>query len=537
MRRDEENTNDTDMPRGGPGRHSRRQFLKGAGAVGTALLGSGALTGVDVLTAPAARAATSSGIQESDSAHFGRMFGNLPFFGQNMPGDALAAALRDIGMPGGLLDAQDDLLAGPVLLITDPSLSLHNPNNPTHTAGTHFVGQFFDHDLTFDVGSPLGVPANPTTSSNGRTPAFDLDSVYGGGPTVSPQLYDSTGIKFRIESGGLYEDLPRTSDNIAIIPDPRNDENLIIAGLHCAFLLFHNAAVDWVRGSNPGSDLREVFAQARQLTTWHYQWMMVHEFLPLFVGQAIVTDVLTNGRQFYLPVRHVPFIPVEFQSACYRMGHSMVRPSYRANFTGNGGTPFFAFIFDSSQSDTSDPNDLSGGHRAPRRFVGWHTFFDFGDGNVRPNKKIDSIISTPLFSLPLRAIPPHTPPTALPQRTLLRHITWSLPSGQAIAQVMGAPILSATDLQELQHYGLGLETSTPLWYYILKEAEIMAHGLTLGPVGGRIVAEVFIGLLQLDPNSYLQQDWTPTLPQANGQVTGTFRMVDFLTFAGVGEQR
>ena len=104
---------------------------------------------------------------------------------------------------------------------------------------------------------------------------------------------------------------------------------------------------------------------------------------------------------------------------------------------------------------------------------------------------------------------------------------------------MGVAALTTSQLHELSHYGLGLEKSTPLFYYVLKEAELIADGLTLGPVGGRVVAEVFIGLLQLDPTSYLsvQPSWTPTLPQADGHVTGSFRMVGFLTFAGVGEQR
>lgn len=517
-------------------RHSRRAFLAGAGAAvaGAALLSPEPLLG----TRPRPAEAAGTAIQERDPQHFGRMFGNLPFFGQAMPADVLQAALLDIGKPGGLMDAQDDLAAGPVNLITDPSLSINNPNNPTMTAGAHFMGQFLDHDITFDIGSPLGVPTDPTTSVNGRTPSFDLDSVYGGGPSVSPQLYDPAGLRFVVESGGLYEDLPRTSSSVAIIPEPRNDENLVVSGLHCAFLLFHNAAVNWVLTTHPAGSNDSVFARARQLTTWHYQWLIVHEFLPLFVGQPMVNDVIEHGMRFYRPAHRKPFIPVEFQSAAYRMGHSMVRPSYRANFTGDNGNPFFAFVFDPSQFDSSgDPDDLSGGRRAPRRFIGWHTFFDFGDGNVKPNKKIDTTISTPLFNLPLRAIPPQTPPTALAQRNLLRHLTWSLPAGQAVAHAMGAPVLRPSDLGELSQYGIGLESRTPLWYYILKEAEVMAQGETLGPVGGRIVAEVFLGLLRLDPSSYIHAPWSPTLPQINGQVTGNFRMIDFLTFAGVGMQR
>jgi hypothetical protein len=153
---------------------------------------------------------------------------------------------------------------------------------------------------------------------------------------------------------------------------------------------------------------------------------------------------------------------------------------------------------------------------------------------VRLNKKIDTKISTPLFNLPLQTIPDGRPPTALPQRNLLRHLTWRLPSGQAIALRMGAPVLSQADLAELQSIHPVFDRSTPLWYYILKEAEVMQEGLHLGPVGGRIVGEVFIGLLQADPNSYLnlQPDWMPMLPTKTGHAED-FRMVDFLTFAGV----
>src|SRR5207342_3825399 len=118
-----------------------------------------------------------------------------------------------------------------------------NPDNPTHTAGTTFMGQFMDHDMTFDVASPLGKPVSPRAMPNGRTPSFDLDSVYGAGPVGSPQLYDPADrAKLKVESGGLFEDLPRAADMSAFTGDPRNDEHVILAGLHCAFLLFHNHA-------------------------------------------------------------------------------------------------------------------------------------------------------------------------------------------------------------------------------------------------------------------------------------------------------
>src|SRR5882672_624745 len=503
----------------------RRQFLE-ALASGALLAGSGLLG----MRAAKAQHGGRRFFLHEDS--FGRMFPRLEPFAQ--PSAALSAALLDIGKPGGILDAKDNLAAGPVLLITDPALSVNNPNNLTHTAGTTFMGQFMDHDMTFDLTSVLGVPTDPEESPNARTPAFDLDSVYGGGPRLSPELYEpSSRIKFRIGNGGLFEDLPRASDNAAILVDPRNDEHIILAGLHAAFLLFHNKAVDHVSRRHPRMHAEEVFEEARRLTTWHYHWMIVHEFLPLFIGRELAEEILHRGRKFYRP--HVAFMPVEFQGAAYRFGHSMVRPSYRANLAGDNGKPFFAMVFDPAGQGQADPVDLRGGARAPRRFIGWQTFFDFGDGNVKPNKLIDARLSTPLFNLPLGAIASHQPPTSLPQRNLLRQVTWSLPSGQSIAREMRVEPLSASELNELSGYGLGLERSTPLWYYVLKEAGARAGGQTLGPVGGRIVGEVIIGLLEKDRASFLSRDpfWKPTLPTLNGSVTGDFRMIDFLAFAGV----
>jgi hypothetical protein len=536
---------------------TRRSFLARAGLVGAGGVAAGALGGLPTLLSSAAAAqvdgagsAATSGCPMGgggaqalpSSATFGRLFPGLPPFARDTP--ALRAALLAIGAPGGMLDAKDDLFGpngGPVKLITDPNQSLVNKNNPHDTAGMTFVGQFIDHDLTFDTTSKLGVEANPQTSPNGRTPRFDLDSVYGGGPIEQSELYDpGNPIKLRVESGGVFEDLPRRIDHTAVIADPRNDSNLIISGLHAAFLRFHNHAVDALTAA--GVEMIDVFLEARRLTTWHYQWLVVNQILPNFVGQPMVDAVLQTGGQAFRAQRQA-FIPVEFSGAAYRFGHSMVRPSYRANLAGDAGAPFFGLIFDPTfavadgQPLSSEPPDLRGGFRSARRFIGWQTFFDFGGANtaaVRPNKLIDTVLSTPLFGLPFSAIA-HLPgapgPTALPQRTLLRHLTWSLPSGQAIADHLRVARLHRNDLSDFASFGVGLDTSMPLWLYVLREAQIVNGGQFLGPVGGRIVAEVMLGLLRVDPASYLtrQPTWEPTL----GATGGAYTMANFLTFAGV----
>jgi hypothetical protein len=492
------------------------------------------------------------------------MFPNLnPFFRENTP--ALQAAMRDIGRPGGVLDARDELgdggEAAAIALIVNPALNVRNPNNLAQKAGTTFMGQFIDHDLTFDQTSALGVEKEPADSPNTRNPRFDLDSVYGDGPRANPELYERARrrgghpTKLRIEftsSTQEFEDVPRNPDGTAIIADPRNDENMMIQGLQAAFILFHNNAVDLV-SRHRDDESEEVFENANRLTRWHYQWIVLHEILPLFIGQAAVDDILHNGRKFFRPT--VPQIPVEFQGAAYRMGHTLVRPSYRANLGGdNDGSAFFGMTFDPSGEGQADPVDLRGGARARRRFIGWQTFFDFGPaftdapGNpnpaIRPNKRVDATISTTLFHLPIAAIAGGVPGDiiALPQRNLLRGITWSLPSGQSIARAIGAPVLDGSNdpfLKQLgngTYPGLNLDRSTPLWPYVLNEGLALGNeGRHLGPVGGRIVGEVFIGLLQLDHDSFLNatQEWTPTLPQRGGHVTGDFKMIDFLTFAGV----
>jgi hypothetical protein len=474
-----------------------------------------------------------------DRGRFGRLFPTLPPFAADTP--ALRAALAELGAKSGPMDAGDDL-SDAVALITDPAKSANNPDNPAMVAGFTFVGQFLDHDMTFDPTSSLARQQDPDSIRNFRVPALDLDSVYGGGPVASPHLYDATvdggrttllvedipGSEAVSIDGIARSDVPRNSQRTAILGDPRNDENLIVSQLQRAFLGFHNRVVEDLR-ADLGSTLtaQELFGEAQRVVRWHYQWLVIHEFLATTVGAAVVDEILTHGPTFFR-WRHEPYIPVEFSVGAYRFGHSQVRPSYRANFGTSATDPgqqFFALIFDPSATDLDDPADLRGGRRAPRRFVDWQTFFDFGDGRVRHNKRIDTTLSTPLFELLGQ---PAGEPVSLATRNLVRSLTMEVPSGQRVAAAMRLPVLAGADLADLAP--LGLAHRTPLWFYVLREAEVATNGERLGPVGGRIVAEVIIGLIVGDPQSYPRQDpdWTPSYGEGDG-----FGFTDLLRSAGV----
>jgi hypothetical protein len=474
-----------------------------------------------------------------DQGRFGRLFPTLPPFAADTP--LLRDALSDLGAKGGPMDAGDDL-SDPITLITDPAKSAGNPDNPTMTAGFTFLGQFVDHDMTFDPTSSLARQQDPEAIRNFRIPALDLDNVYGGGPVASPHLYDATVDGGRttllieeIPGSGAVSvanttrfDVPRNSQRTALIGDPRNDDNVVVSQFHLALLRFHNQVVADVKAElGTGFTDGEIFAEAQRVVRWHYQWLVIHEFLARTVGAPLVDDVLENGPKHF-KWRNDPYIPVEFSVGAYRFGHSQVRPSYRANF-GTSATDasqqFFALVFNPTASDPDDPDDLRGGRRAPRRFIDWQTFFDFGDGRARPNKRIDTTLSTPLFDL--MGQPPGQD-TSLATRNLLRNLTMKVPSGQRVAKAMNEPVLPAADLADLEDFHL--QTRTPLWFYVLREADVMANGERLGPVGGRIVAEVIIGLIRGDRQSYPRQepDWTPTYGTA-----GSFSTVDLLGTAGV----
>jgi hypothetical protein len=461
-------------------------------------------------------------------------------------------------MFGGLppLEATDDdlaQLANTMREVNPGDASLDNTNVP---AGFTYLGQFVDHDITLDLNPLSDKVEDPTMLKNFRTPRLDLDCLYGAGPGPHRFLFHGSEPTFLIgtaspspdasgnEIPALPNDLERTRHGVALIGDHRNDENLLVAQTHVAFLKFHNRVVDHLRAS--GTPDSSLFDEASRTVRWHYQWMVLHDFVERLTQPGIVTTLLTEGRKFYR-FRRVPFMPLEFAGAAYRLGHSMVREAYSHNRVFRFGEPRLApgtldLLFQFSGLSGNITGELGAIPVLPSNWViDWRRFYDFNTPPSTPTfefnhaRKLDPFLTPTLHTLPGF---PDGREGNLAFRNLRRGVSLGLPSGQDVAAVMAdevpitpmtaAEIASGPDGAVAAQ--LGFETSTPLWYYILKEAQVKRNGERLGPVGGRIVAEVFVGLVAGDSNSYLSQPgWTPTLP---ARTPGTFFMTDLLQFVG-----
>jgi Animal haem peroxidase len=465
--------------------------------------------------------------QSSPTGKFGRMFPEL----------------RPLVPP---VEALDELGQAMVESTTDDAAG----DNKDVPAGFTYLGQFIDHDITFDPSSLQEILVDPLALRNFRTPMLDLDSLYGSGPASQPYLYQRADKdlfligKTNINPGGgdstvpteLPNDLPRGAEGFAITGDPRNDENLIVAQLHLAFLKFHNKIVEGIRNGTiqQESPIRKTpFEEARDLVIWHYQWIVLNDFLRRILDNAQLDSVLKNGRRFYQFTHHQgPFIPVEFSAAAYRFGHSMVRAVYDYNrvFTPlpGGVTPatlqlIFRFTgLSGSGANVPIPSDW---------IIDWRRFVEAGSGvQVGFSRAINPFLSPPLHNLP--GVPP---PNSLAVRNLRRGRSLGLPPGQSVARFMGFKPLTPKEVAQGPDGVIAakhkLHIESPLWYYILKEAEIQGKGKRLGQVGSRMVAEVFIGLLQADSSSFLARkpDWKPVLP---AKKAGTFTLADLIEFVG-----
>lgn len=436
-------------------------------------------------------------------------------------------------------------------------------------AGYTYLGQFIDHDLTMDATSvALGEDISPADLLQGRSPTLDLDSLYGAGPADagSAAFYEADGvhlktgdtIRFGPDRAKVAHDLPRVGTGSrrarrkALIPDPRNDENLIVAQTHLAMIRFHNRVADRLPASLPPA---QRFRRARRSVTLHYHWLVRHDFLPRIVAPAIVDDVFTNGRKVVQPTAaptDLPTMPVEFSVAAFRLGHSMIRPVYDWNRRFPKGIGFLDYMFQFSALG----GDLGGEDRLISNWLAdWRRMYDFPGGGhaglagpegFNRAQRIDSLLTDPLKNLPPSTfgggagIPFDDRRRNLAFRNLVRASMLRLASGQqmvATLRAAGVTVRPLTRAQILRGSGgadlSGLTAAqkdavvarTPLWLYVLREAET-GDGRLRG-VGGRIVAETLHRSMEGSRFSLLRN---PGFTPAHGRGT-TFEMTDLLFFA------
>jgi Animal haem peroxidase len=446
------------------------------------------------------------------------------------------------------------------------------------SAGYTYLGQFIDHDLTLDL-TPLEL-ATPEINStpNFRTPFLDLDQVYGGGPNLSPFLYRNDPVERRdgnqcfligrtIKVRGLEaseNDLPRSADGIGLTKDPRQDENLILAQLHVAFLKLHNKVIADPRLLDASKYYRKCkrkvrftdFEATRRLVTWHYQWIARHDYLERIIDPEVFQDLDKQQPRGRSGASASFQVPVEFSVAAFRFGHSMVRDSYNYN-EGHEHVDLqclLALTGPGSKAILCEHVPKNVPFALPADWViDWNRFFLVGLAanpltNLGVSRAIDTKIvgglhslsnqTTRQFSMLSASGPPEELP--LPVKTLLRGARVGLPTGQQVAKAFKITPITPAKIAAGPHEDTlrkhGLHKDTPLWYYILKEAELLAGAKKLGPVGSRIVSDVIVRALESDPNSYVSvagKDWQPSLPGAEGSVAEgsmSFGMRDLLRF-------
>lgn len=450
-------------------------------------------------------------------------------------------------------------------------------SGPAVPAGFTYLGQFIDHDLTMDrTAKALGENVTVAELLQGRSPALDLDCLYGRGPQdAEDNKFYTDGVRFKVgrtapspdlgNAGATLPaldgyDLPRVGQGstklarrAALIADHRNDENLIVAQTHLAMLRFHNRVVEHIAASTPSTDL---FSKARELVVKHYQWVIKTDFLPRIVDPIIVKNVFTNGRRFFekdATPEHMPTMPIEFSVAAYRLGHSMIRGAYNWNriFRFGGVTPatlplLFQFTGTSGiLSPDGELNDRESGsfEQLPSNWsVDFRRLYDFTEAGrddlsapdgVGVAKLIDTLLVDPLKTLPHGSIggSAATPPEELNLafRNLQRANMVSLATGQQMAALMGVEALTPAQITAKLPTSLkSVGTSTPLWYYVLREAEL--NGGKLAGVGGRIVAETFHRAMEGSAHSIVRDpSFRPTALAANPG--DRFNMTDLLLFA------
>jgi hypothetical protein len=375
------------------------------------------------------------------------------------------------------------------------------PDTAREAAGWPFLGQFLSHDLS----SQLSRIAEIDTLRIALQQKLDLEAIYGSGPIGNPYFYDINE-PAKLLVGQI--DLPRNAQGIAIIAEPRNDSNRVLSQLHLLFMRFHNAVVDWL--GDP--ELRT----AQQLVRWHYHWVLLHDYLPRVIGPSLAEELIECGPRYFNRPMSAPYVPLEFVAAAGRYGHGQIRSRYQINATTT------AALF---------PDLIGDCPAEPAHVVDWAYLFDLeGRPPAQRARRIDGRLPRSLYQLPaaISSKDESSPLRSLSYRDLVRGKDYGLPSGETIARHLGLVPLTP---DEIGLAAMGWGGETPLWYYVLRESAVRADGDQLGPVGGRILGEVMVGLIDHEPQSFRVTDpaWRPVLPS---RIPGDFTLADLITFVG-----
>ncbi len=437
---------------------------------------------------------------------------------------------------------------------------------PGIKAGFTFLGQFIDHDSTefrvvdealrivernptIGVRQVVAPEENPTTA-NGRTGKLDLDSVYGVLGNDNPALFDNGGFfllgsELRRNSQGP-RDIRRNIDfaDGRLIADPRNDENKIIVQLHILFMRLHNKIHEGKVGNHPlGS---EGFLDTKQKVQQIYRRIVLCDYLPRIIKPEIINNVvnsLRNGTSFYQQMNRrvnqaleseepVLAMPVEFAHAAFRLGHSQLLDRYVIR----RGSSLRLFVT-IPRKDKDLDGDLRGAEPITDvNEIDWNLFFGTTGRDGLP---LDTFLPKSIFRLPRPAVT--EPPISLAERNILRGIDFGLPSGQEVAvslrSVYGPiTVVPADQLgipEDVLQIEPSLEVLTPLWYYILREAQVLNPDQPqLGEVGGYIVAETILGSMVASGFDIQAVGEPRDEPRAIGGVDQIASMVDLLVYLG-----
>lgn len=418
-------------------------------------------------------------------------------------------------------------------------------------SGYVYFGQLVAHDITkLQKPAPDQVPPGADHLVQLRTPSLDLDCVYGTGfedETVA--IDERTGeMKLGLVTGiekPTPDDLPRRRGSpIAHIPDERNDENLLLAQLHVLFLKLHNFFVREIRAKHAKLEPRQLFEEARLQVILHYQQVVLYDFLVEVCHPRVWEYVIGNNRERLWDAisAEEARMPVELFAAGLRFGHSMVRDSYQINDEGK-------VVELADLLAMTGKGGLGGNLGLPAtHVVDWRLFLHGDDATAEaPNVglAIDPIVHIRL---------PHPESDFLASKNLKTGNLSRLPDGQTLvrhikhkhpemALVLGLDVLKPELLDTqvsfndggggmfrrgglLTKVGLnqGFTHKTPLWYYLLAEANATSDGQHLGVLGSLLVADLIRALVCLSSPSVLTDNFKSLyIVPANGRAYLTLK--------------